>query len=38
MACSIESLTKKMEEKKINDDFLFGKDLSSEKKLEEKTE
>ena len=38
MACSIESLTKKMEEVKINDDFLFGKDLSSEKKLEEKTE
>lgn len=31
MASSVESLIKKMDKVKINDDCLFGKDLSCEK-------
>ena len=33
MACSIDFLTKKMEEIKLNDNVFLGNDLSFEKKI-----
>ena len=33
MACSVDFLTKKLEEIKISDDVFLGNDLSNEKKI-----
>ena len=38
MASSVESITKKLEEVKINDDYIFGENLSYEQSLLEKIE